>query len=54
MLSADPALAATFAVELATLGVPGQQLHRRGLERYAELAPTVKATIKAILSSPER
>jgi AcrR family transcriptional regulator len=101
MLSADPALAVTFAVELATLGVTGQQLHRRGLERYAELvttvtdsdamraagvrpvsrqtaimliggttelvefalangepleqlAPTVKATIKAVLSAPER
>ncbi len=101
MLSADPALAVTFAVELATLGVTGQRLHRRGLELYAELittvtasdamraaglkpvsrhtaimliggvnelvelalangdpleqlAPTVKATIKAVLSSPAR
>jgi AcrR family transcriptional regulator len=99
MLSADPALAVTFAVELATLGATGQQLHRRGLERYADLivaasdpvrtaglrpvsrhtaimligglnelvelalangepleqlAPTAKATIKAVLSSPER
>lgn len=101
MLAADPALAVTFAVELATLGVAGQQLHRRGLERYAELvttatgseamraagvrpvsrqtaimligginqlvelalangepleelAPAAKATIKAVVSSPER
>ena len=36
ILASDRALTITFTVELATLGIAGQELRRRGVQRYAE------------------
>jgi AcrR family transcriptional regulator len=36
ILGSDRAMTITFATELATLGLAGQELRRRGVERYAE------------------